>query len=179
MLYLACKTSHSDRSVSVWGSSVGSPLVDNGLYLVSNEHRHNYSISDTRQELLIYVSNIKYKIAIFKRETLKFWIFCSSFRSPTHTGLICVKTFEQNISSLGPLMLVLYMWYSLSHSTTCSIYFIIIALSKPTMVISSSFSNRFHLYAVVLLYGSVLVLYVITSQQCSPEWKTKNIVSLY
>jgi hypothetical protein len=44
----------------------------------------------------------KYKTAIFKPKPSKFEFFRLVPRSPTHTGLICGKTLEPNISSLGP-----------------------------------------------------------------------------
>jgi hypothetical protein len=40
-----------------------------------------------------------YKTVIFKPKPSKFWTVP---RSPTHTGLICGKTLEPNITSLGP-----------------------------------------------------------------------------
>jgi hypothetical protein len=44
----------------------------------------------------------KYKTAIFKLNHQIFEFFCLVPRSPTNTGLICGKTLEPNISSLGP-----------------------------------------------------------------------------
>jgi hypothetical protein len=49
----------------------------------------------------------KYKLAIFRQKPTHCWIFGLVPKSPTLTGLICVKTLEPNISSkLGPLFLI-------------------------------------------------------------------------
>jgi hypothetical protein len=59
-----------------------------------------------RQHLKIFCavgdSAEKYKMAISEPKPYTFGIFGLVPKSPTHTGMLCVKTQEPSISSLGP-----------------------------------------------------------------------------
>jgi hypothetical protein len=69
----------------------------------------------------------KYKTAIFKPKPSKIVFFGLVPRSPTYTGLICVKTLEPNISSLGAFKLASHSQHpppppSLKHPAFSMVY---------------------------------------------------------
>jgi hypothetical protein len=59
-----------------------------------------------RRQRLNFFSDVGDSAEKYKPRPSKFGFFSLVSKSPAHTGLICLKTLEPNISSLGPFTVV-------------------------------------------------------------------------